>query len=327
MTPATQAGGAGGRAHADPWERYGWLMAAVWLIFLIYPVLALAASEQHVAWRVLGWAALVAFAVLYVTGLIIGMRAGWGRAPRTVYAIFAATVVCVLGTLPAIGTQALSFIPFLMAYASYGMGRAWHWIASIGGVAIAVVVLVATGRMEGHLQVLIIVVLMALVNTINTWLIGRSVAAEEVRLRLATSEERGTIARDVHDLLGHSLTVVKLKAELAARLVDAEPARAKAELTEIARLAGEAIAGVRTTATGLRATDLRTQLDASEAALGSAGVAVRTEGDIGALSPAQSLTAAWVLREATTNILRHARAETVRIAIEPGTLTVDDDGT
>jgi two-component system sensor histidine kinase DesK len=152
------------------------------------------------------------------------------------------------------------------------------------------------------------------------------VAADELRVELATSEERESVARDVHDLLGHSLTVVKLKAELAARLVDRDPDRARAELAEIVRLTGEAISGVRGTVTGLRADGLAAQVQASRAALDSAGISAEVAGDAGAISPAQSLPASWILREATTNILRHAHAKHVRIGIEPGTVIVEDDG-
>jgi two-component system sensor histidine kinase DesK len=179
---------------------------------------------------------------------------------------------------------------------------------------------------ESEFVLLAIIVMMFAVNSLTVWLISRSITADELRLDLATSEERESIARDVHDLIGHSLTVVKLKAELAMRLIEKDPAAARNELEEIARLTSEAIAGVRGTVTGLRSEGLAAQLRASRAALESAGVTVTVAGDPAALSPAQSLSAAWILREATTNVLRHARATRVRVSFEPGTVTIEDDG-
>ncbi|MFJ2553455.1 sensor histidine kinase [Microbacterium sp. NPDC087591] len=313
-------------AHTGPWERWGWLMAVVWMVFLVYPVLSLLRSDAAPGWIVLGWTALVAFAVVYVIGFVIGMRSSWGKPRPVVRTLFWVQIACAIATIPAIETQALSFLPYLMSYASYGLRGRWHWATTISGVALAAAVVLFSGRLEGHLQLLVVVVLIAVVNTVNTWLISRSVDADKVRMELATSDERASIARDVHDLLGHTLTAVKLKAELAERLVDVDPDRAKAELAQIVHLTGEAIAGVRSTVTGIRAAALSEQVQASTVALESAGLQVKVEGDPSALSPAQSLPAGWIVRESTTNILRHSRAQHVRITMAPGEVAIEDDG-
>ena len=313
-------------APPGPWQRWGWLMAVVWMVFLVYPVLALLESQAPVGWIVVGWVALIAFAAVYVVGFVAGMRADWGSPSRFVRTLFWVQIVCAVATIPSIDTRALSFLPYLMSYASYGLRGIWHWVTTIGGILTAVGVIVVTGRFVEHIQILMIVLLIAVVNTVNSWLIGRSVDAERVRVQLATSEERTSIARDVHDLLGHTLTAVKLKAELAERLIDRDPERARAELSEIVHLTGEAIRGVRSTVTGLRGAALGEQVRQSAAALESAGVRVHVTGDPAALSPAQSLPAGWIVREATTNILRHADAAQVRIEMAPGVVTVEDDG-
>lgn len=316
------------QGEKGPWERYGWIMAAVWMVFLYFPVRALLDSPAGPGLRALGWAAIAGFAAAYLLGFVFGMRAGWRRPSRRVRLLFGIAVAAALLTAPALGWDALSFLPFLMAYASYGLGALAHWTMTAVGIALvlldAALVLAQGGQPSWFLMG--IVLMMAAVNTINTWLIDRSVTADELRMELATSEERESIARDVHDLVGHLLTVVKLKAELAERLVDRDPAAARAELAEISRLAGEAIAGVRGTVTGLRSQGLAEQLRASAAALGSAGIEVEVRGEPSALSPAQSLPASWILREATTNVLRHAQAGRVRIGIEPGTIVIEDDG-
>lgn len=313
----------------DPWARFGWLMAVVWLVFLIYPVLALLASAAPPAWVVTGWVALVAFIVLYVTGFMHGMRGGGGlgRTPsRRQWITFAALIACALVTIPAVGGSALSFLPFIMSFASYGLTRAWHWITTIAALVVAAGCVFLIPDNLSYLSVLAIVALLGVVNTVSTWLIVRSAEAERLGRELATSEGREAVARDVHDLIGHSLTVVGLKAQLVRRLMDSDPERAKAELADIERLTAEAIAGVRQTVAGARVTTLVEQLASTEDSLRAADIALVVDGTPDALSPVQAITASWILREATTNTLRHSGAAAVRVRIAPGVLTVEDDG-
>lgn len=171
--------------------------------------------------------------------------------------------------------------------------------------------------------------------SVGVILLGR--AGDERRLNrirlereLAGAAQREAISRDVHDLLGHSLTVLTLKAEVAQRLVAVDPDRAEAELGEIVVLSRAALADVRATVSRLRAPALADQVTASVAALQEAGVRVRTHGtspaDLAAIPPSQAEVLAWALREATTNILRHAQASEVTIELARGLLRVSDDG-
>ncbi|MFB8189822.1 sensor histidine kinase [Microbacterium sp. NPDC055988] len=318
-----------GAVGKDPWARFGWLMAVIWLVFLVYPVIALLRSEAPLAWIVVGWIALVTFVVLYVSGFIHGMRGGGGLGrPPSVrqWVTFAILIVCALVSVPAEGGSALSFLPFVMSFASYGLTRVWHWIATVGAFAVtALCVFLLPGGLN-YLSVLAIVGLLGVVNTVSTWLIIRSGEAEQLGLELATSEGREAVARDVHDLIGHSLTVVGLKAQLVRRLMDSDPERAKAELADIERLTAEAIAGVRSSVAGARATTLVEQLASSRDSFRAADIDLRVEGEADALSPVQAITAGWILREATTNALRHSEARTVRVLLAPGRLVVEDDG-
>ena len=340
-TPATAAGAAPAewtaptsrRDHAgagSPWEKFGWVMAAVWLVFLIYPVMALLSTAAAQGWVITGWISLAAFVVLYIAGFVNGMSFGGGgltAPPKPVqWAVFAALIVCTALTIPAAGAASLSFLPFIMSFASYGLTRLAHWAASISGVAATAAVVFFTPTGSSYLSVFAIVVLLAVVNTVSTTLIIRSAEAERLGLELATSEGREAVARDVHDLVGHSLTVVSLKAQLVRRLIDSDPERAKAELADIESLTAEAISGVRATVAGVRSAALLEQLASCRDALASADVTMRVEGEAHVLSPAQSLTASWILREATTNVLRHADANAMTVLIEPGSFTVIDDG-
>lgn len=310
----------------DPWQRYGWLLPLGWLIFLAYPIVQLVGSGAPVWQLALAWSGLLLFAASYVLGFVIGMRAGWGNTPRIVYGLFFAQLGFAALALPVLGWGALAFLPFVMSYACYGLRGWWHWVTTVMSVLLATLSLILAEPAGGTWPIFAIVVVLAIVNTVNGWMIARGIRAEELRVDLATSRERETVARDVHDLIGHTLTVVKLKAELAERLVDRDPNAAKHELQEITALTAEAIAGVRSTVTGLLGPSLSDQLEASGSALESAGIRLTIDGSPQALSPAQSITASWVLREAVTNVLRHAGASLVTVRLLPGTLTVHDDG-
>lgn len=147
---------------------------------------------------------------------------------------------------------------------------------------------------------------------------------------LAVVNERLRFARDMHDLLGHTLTVIRAKSELAGRLLSAEPARAGREVAEIESDARQALADVRQAVTGYRRTNLATEVVNARAALEAAGITpdvARIDVD---LPPSVDDTLGWVLREAVTNVVRHSRAARCRIetACENGRvrLEVVDDG-
>ncbi|SOC88807.1 two-component system, NarL family, sensor histidine kinase DesK [Curtobacterium sp. 314Chir4.1] len=152
------------------------------------------------------------------------------------------------------------------------------------------------------------------------------VAQDEIT-RLAVVEERARFSRDLHDVLGHSLTVVAMKSELAARLVDVDPARAKTEMQDVERLSREALQGLRHAVSGYREADLDAELVSARAALEAAEIdaALPHDGDAAA-DDVRSLFA-WVLREGVTNVVRHAAASRVRVTLTRTALTIEDDGT
>ena len=154
-------------------------------------------------------------------------------------------------------------------------------------------------------------------------------ADEEIE-RLATIAERERIARDLHDLLGHTLSVIVLKSELAARLVRSDPDRATAEVKDIENIGREALGEVRAAVAGYRARGIGAELDGARMALEAAGVDVEVLADPTDLPPEQESALAMALREAVTNVVRHADARRATITITTvGTdvrLEVSDDG-
>lgn len=153
-------------------------------------------------------------------------------------------------------------------------------------------------------------------------------ANEEIE-HLTQQAERERIARDLHDLLGHTLTVIAVKSDVANRLFSLQPEIAHREIAEVETTAREALREVRSAVTGYRAGGLAAELSKTRNTLGSAGVQLLTKVDSVDLFPTESDLLCFVLREATTNILRHAHATECRVEISKDrqvSLTIDDDG-
>ena len=152
---------------------------------------------------------------------------------------------------------------------------------------------------------------------------------EEVR-RLAATAERERIGRDLHDLLGHTLSLVALKSDLAVRLAPPDAAAARAEMEQVGEVARQALAQVRRAVSGIRAAELAAELASARLLLESDGVALEYRVADVPLPGAAETAFALVVREAATNIQRHARARRARMDVSAAdgwlVLRVDDDG-
>lgn len=148
--------------------------------------------------------------------------------------------------------------------------------------------------------------------------------------RLAQTAERERIARDLHDVLGHTLSLITLKSELAGKLMARDPARAEAEIREVERISREALKEVRSAITGYRSEGLPAELARARLALEAAGVRLEYFAAPLELQPIEETALSLALREAVTNVMRHARARTCRITLEQTEeetrLEIRDDG-
>lgn len=131
----------------------------------------------------------------------------------------------------------------------------------------------------------------------------------------ATLAERERIAHDLHDLLGQTLTTVALKAEVAAKLIDRDPARAKQEFDEVAGAARKALGEIRSAVYDMTATSVENEIALARQALTAAGVELDVTSDLPPLAPPVGKALGLTIREATTNIVRHSGADTARIEI------------
>jgi two-component system sensor histidine kinase DesK len=155
-------------------------------------------------------------------------------------------------------------------------------------------------------------------------------ANEEIE-QLAKVAERERIARDLHDVLGHTLSVITLKSELAGKLIDRDPARAGKEILEVSEISRQALSEVRDAIRGYRAKGLAAELAQAKTTLETAGLTVQCDAASTVKLPAvQESVLSLVVREGVTNVVRHAQARTCRLRLEQnnGTccLEIQDDG-
>lgn len=156
-------------------------------------------------------------------------------------------------------------------------------------------------------------------------------ANEEIE-HLAKVAERERIARDLHDVLGHTLSVITLKSELAGKLMDRDPARAGKEIREVEQISRQALSDVRDTIRGYRSKGLVAELAQAKATLETAGIAVQCDAASSLQLPAvQETVLSLAVREGVTNVVRHAQARTCRLHLEQQNgscrLEIADDGT
>jgi two-component system sensor histidine kinase DesK len=143
---------------------------------------------------------------------------------------------------------------------------------------------------------------------------------------LILQQERNRFAQDLHDILGHSLTVITVKAELASRLLDIDVERARAEIDDLERLSRDALADVRRAVHGYKDLSLAGEIARAKQALDTAGIvavlpksADHVAGDFRELF-------AWTIREGVTNVIRHSAADTCTVELFPDRVVVSDDG-
>lgn len=317
------------RTGADSfWSRYGWLLAAVWIVFLAFPIVSIAESGLAVPAQLAGYLLVAAFAVVYLGGFHafsaeLGVSATGHVRARVPFALL---LLIAVASVPILGRDAISFGPFIISFAAYLLSVRTMWISNVVVLALTVAVVVPGNKISNYIFLLGLIGVMIVVNAVNTALIRHSISADQLRMDYALLESQERMAQDVHDVLGHSLTAVSLKAELAERLLDTDIEKSREELRQIRALTQEALSSIRTTVGGLRRTTLDEELRLVRDTLADAGIKTVVVGNAKSLEPERSHALSWVLRESVTNVLRHAHAEVCWILIDGDTLSIEDDG-
>jgi two-component system, NarL family, sensor histidine kinase DesK len=304
------------------------------LLFLIGPLADLADSAQSPARVAAILITLGAFVALYML-LLPPVPSLARRGARVIgggLALLAALAALTLA-LGAPRSFALLFV-----YVVVAAGMALPLVAAvpvIGAAAAAVGIGLAVTGSDGSTVAawtLTVIGLGALTAALGTTIRANQALREmrEELARLAVSDERLRISRDLHDLLGQTLSLVALKSELASRLVESDPRRAQAEMTEVQRVTRQALTEVRDAVHGYRQLAFADALQSARATLAAAGIDCRVDGVAAGLPSDVESVLAWAVREATTNVVRHSDARLCAITLSTDAngvaLQVEDDG-
>ena len=306
----------------------------VGMLFLLGPVVDLAGAEDPPARAAAIALALAAFVALYLALLppVAPIARLGARGIQGGVALLAA----IAGLTLVLGAPASFSLLYVYVVAAAGVLLP----STAAGAVIAVTAagvgagLAATGAdnatVAAHVLTILAVGLLMTALGRETQANRELRAAREELARLAVAEERLRIARDLHDLLGHTLSVIALKSELAAKLAERDPGRARAELEDVQQVTRQALTEVREAVRGYRRLALGDALDGARTALAAAGIDCRVEGSADGLSPEVEDLLAWTVREAATNVVRHSGARACAITLSTAgdgvALEVEDDG-
>jgi two-component system sensor histidine kinase DesK len=319
------------RLGDPPRTAVGRMRMFIWLVFIAIPLVDAVSSHNNGTAKAVTIVATIAFVAVFVStavrrdkpladreafrsvgvllaisvGLTVFDRQGWGtlfiftvvavamcvRSPFSFYGVLLCTALCV-GSLFAADASAGAIFGF--ATPTLGIGMLMLVVADL-----------RTRNRELH-------------------------AARAELARLAVADERARFARDLHDLLGHSLSVIALKAELAGRLMREQPAEAAGHVSEIEQVARGALTEVREAVSGYRQPTLDDEIAGAKMALSAAGIEAEIERPAVTFDPAIEAVLAWTVREGATNVIRHSGAGhcSVKVLAGLGEVGVEvlDDG-
>ncbi|WP_369395257.1 sensor histidine kinase [Streptomyces sp. CG1] len=287
------------------------LWIGVWLVFLSSPVEDLTSGRHTTGATVAGALGLTAFVGVYLS--LVFRRMGKPFSPR-----LTVSLIAVLGVLaPVLAYSLGSAWLGLFVYVSVACGAtlpvpAAYWAIPTTGAVMYLVGLRSNEKEARGLLLLVVLIGFAMVGVGQ--LIRTTVELRKARAtvaQLAANEERLRLARDLHDLLGHSLSLITLKSELAGRMLPGHPDKAAQQIADIEQVSRQALVDVREAVTGYRRPRLAAELAGTQVALTAAGVTAEmpAEPDLAGVPEEAESALAWALREAVTNVVRHSGAD------------------
>jgi two-component system sensor histidine kinase DesK len=315
-----------------PVGRAGPLFAGIWLFFLINPFAEGWAHRDEVS-GVLGMVSTVAFAAVYMSlwlraradrrRLITEPDLGWSLSYVGALVVLGATTVYFVGEpglacfvyvsvacVMVFDVRVAAPIAVLLTLGTIAVGAREDWGSQVGTafgiMAASVAVFGLRGVMSRNIDLIV---------------------AHQENARLAVDNERTRFARDLHDILGHSLTVITVKAELAQKLLDVDVDRARAEIADLERLSRDALTDVRRAVEGYRDITLPGELVRARAALRAAEIDAELPNSTDDVPSELRELFAWTVREGVTNVIRHSRATHCEVRLTPTCAEVIDNGT
>lgn len=297
------------------------LYAYFWLVCLVFPIFSLIQTPRRDMSLLLPILGLVLFTATYFWVMWnhplkdqARIRIGQGTSLTiitglTVLVFALSTVYSISFLWLFIGVSAIAGITLSFRNAS---------IAVFGLTLLTLGISVAASRDLANANWLQIIPLVLLVRGLGLDMIGfvrlsdalRELQRAREQLALqAVTEERLRMARDLHDLLGHTLSLITLKSELAGRLLEKDSPMARQEIHEVERVARQALRDVREAVAGYRQPNLRGELDAARQILEAAGIECTIKHEVSSLPQHADAVLGWVVREGVTNVIRHSRAK------------------
>jgi two-component system sensor histidine kinase DesK len=317
------------------WSR-GWRRLFLTAVFLVYLVFVGQAINEHPQGRIIGWIALGVFVVAY----FVLVTQAWRPAPSPFwrswkfwmpYLVLYAGLVAVLPSAHATGFVLGVYIAAI-SVVRFGV-RAAPIVGVLALAALFVPVTIPSWHTDlatsfgdvTPLGILVVGIVTFGVMQVQRANRGLSEARAEI-VRLSAENERSRIARDLHDLLGHSLTTITVKAGLARRLGETDPERAIEEIAEVEELSRRALGEVRGVVSNYREVTLAGELARARELLRASGL----EADLPTASDVvdgnlQELFA-WVVREGITNVVRHSRASACTVTLSHTSVEITDNG-
>jgi two-component system, NarL family, sensor histidine kinase DesK len=310
------------RGRRAGWRQY--LFPGMWLIFL-------GQTANGVQRYSHGWAAYAGYAILLLFAgcYLATLRAAWTGRRSGFWAAYIAMLLLLAAEIGLAHEQASVMFIYLTAVTMGMLVRSqWLIVAAFTAAAGFGPVLIWHSGVDTGSLITIPLVAVAMWGFFGLMRSNVALAAARAEVaRLAAENERTRIARDLHDLLGQSLTTITVKAGLARRLAERGAVdRAAAEIAGVEQLSRRTLAEVRSAVAGHREIGLSGELATAREALRAAGIVAELPGAVDTVDPALSGLFGWVVREGVTNVVRHSRAGHCTIALGPGWIEVVDDG-
>lgn len=306
------------------WQR--WVFPGVWLVYLAQTAYGVSKHATGVG-ALAGYLIIVAFAGCYLCAI----ATRWASDRRTFWMIYAAALVLTAVETIFAHEDAFVFCVYLAVLTVAEAGRRAPLIIGVLALAGTYTPRLVTSwgaHVEYASGLTIVLVSLAMHGFFS--LVHSNIELDEARAevaRLAAENERSRIARDLHDLLGHSLTTITVKAGLARRLAEhGEIERAAREVTEVEELSRRTLGEVRAAVSGYRDVTLGSELANAREVLRSAGIQLTLPGAVDLVDDDASELFGWVVREAITNVVRHSRATRCTITLGARWIEITDDG-
>ena len=301
---------------------YGWRRFVLDAGLLVFPaIVAVNVVQDDRAWP--GLLLVGVFCVAYGVAVVMAIRFNLIGFWLTVAVLFALFVVA----LPLVRGDAIYLLTVVLAVSAPALDG-WAPIVVAVGALVGILTPMLWGEDPAWAQtvaliftVLVVYVFAEAIRANRALLEARAEVA-----RLASDAERNRIARDLHDLLGHSLTAITIKSDLARHIAEQESSKALGEISDVERLARQALTDVRAAVSGYREVTLAGELARGRELLRASGVAADLPTAVDVVDAGRQELFGWAVREGLTNVARHARATRCTVTITPSEVEIRDDG-